>query len=138
MFRRPFLLSALAVLTCLLLAVFGLAIMLVEPSNAAREDWAYKLGFPDGAKDIPLFDSCEAARFSHSGRDGEAPPATEITFRSNETASELNGFYRDYLGGLGCPADNLADTMCNARSYSIQIEEEGSCRAVKIFVVGDF
>lgn len=138
MFRRPFLLSALAVLTFLVFAALGLAIMMVEPSNAAREDWAYKLGFPDGAKGIPLFDSCKAARFSHTGRDGESPPATEITFRSNETANELNGFYRDYLGGLGCAADNLADTMCNARSYSIQIEEDGSCRSVNIFVVGDF
>ena len=138
MFRRSIVRFALLIIACFLVVATALAVIFVEPKNAAREDWSYKLGFPDAAKFIPLFDSCAPARFSHVGRDGEAAPATEITYLSTETASALEEFYRVYLGELGCVGDNLVNTTCNTRSYSIEIEEQNDCRAVKILVVGDF
>ena len=131
---KKFLYLGLSVILTLLLAIV-LSFSTYDPQKVTSSSFKYHLGIPENIKNITVYDDCERARYSFTGRDGERAAFAKISFGSSYTLSELESKYTKAFESIGCNAADLGSFSCNNNAYSIAFDKKEKCMHVDIEIV---
>lgn len=126
--------SAMVLFILLVLFLFSV----VNPTDVSKNSLAYRFGFPNELKTIPIFAECQPATYSSEGRDGERVGSVDIKYKSYDSADDLDLKYKSYFESIECKADDNTHYKCPWDSFTVYIDRGNPCTSVHIIGIGDF
>lgn len=75
---------------------------LLEIDNAAPGSFAYIVGIPDYAKNVPLLKPCAPPLYSYRAEDGTKAETVEIRFSTSAFPKETIAYFKAFMEPRGC------------------------------------